>query len=252
MPTTPTISSDPTVEAHVFWLRFKTEIAGAILLLLFGLIGFGGYRLYSQRQSSAAAELLASAKTAQEYEQVMTSYPSTAAAASAHLLLAESQRKDGKFQEANTTLQAFVSKYPTHELISTAKMAMAANLGSMGKKDEALAMYQDVAQNHRDSYNAALALLSQVPLLKAKNQIDAARRACETVINEHPTSLFASDAMQQLTTLKPSPSASSAVPPANQPGVPSMLARPQSPAGGNPLPLPKGVVPSVAPTKKPK
>ena len=47
-------------------------------------------------------------------------------------------------------------------------MAMAANLESMGKSDEALAAYQQVATTYSNSYNAPLALLSQVYILKGK------------------------------------------------------------------------------------
>ena len=56
---------------------------------------------------------------------------------------------------------------------------MAANLDSMGKTDEALAMYQQIASDYPNSYTAPLAMLSQVYILKAKNRNDDARRICE-------------------------------------------------------------------------
>ena len=58
------------------------------------------------------------------------------------LFLAEDLRKQKKFDEANATLQTFISKNPDHELTPTAQVAIAANLESMGKTDEALATYQ--------------------------------------------------------------------------------------------------------------
>ena len=85
--------------------------------------------------AAAASAALASANTAQEYEQVIARYPNTPAGADAYILLAEAQRKETKFTEANKTLETFIAKYPKHELLSTAKMAMAANLDSMGKTD---------------------------------------------------------------------------------------------------------------------
>ena len=146
---------------------------------------------------------MASANTAQEYEQVIARYANTPAAADAHILLAEAQRKERKFTEANKTLVTFIAKYGKHELVSTAKMAMAANLDSMGKTDEALAMYQQIASAFPNGYAAPLAMLSQVYILKAKNRNDDARRICETMLTQYRTSIWAGEAMQQLRLLKP-------------------------------------------------
>ena len=71
---------------------------------------------------------------------------------------------------------------------------MAANLESLGKKDEALSTYQRLATEYPQSFNAPLALLAQVPLLKAKNQIDEARRACETIMSQYRDSIVANHA----------------------------------------------------------
>ena len=116
-------------------------------------------------------------------------------------------------------------------------MAMAANLDSMGKTDEALAMYQQIASAYPNSYTAPLAMLSQVYILKAKNRNDDARRICETVLTQYRTSFWAGEAMQQLRLLKPI--TTSTPPPAAVPNVPPMLA-PAAPAPqAPPAPPPK-------------
>ena len=63
-------------------------------------------------------------------------------------------------------------------------MAMAANLESLGKYDEALTTYQRLAAGDPHGFNAPIALLSEVHLLKEKNQIDEARRVCETILTQ--------------------------------------------------------------------
>ena len=108
MPTATPPSRDVAIETRVFWERFKKEIAAALLILLLGVIAFAGYRFYTDRRVAAASALLAIAKTAQEYQQLIDRYPNTAAAADAYILLAEAQRKEKKFAEANTTLQTFI------------------------------------------------------------------------------------------------------------------------------------------------
>ena len=112
------------------------------------------------------------------------------------------------------TLRAFIDKFPQHEFVSTARMAMAANLESMGKSDEALAAYQQIATTYANNFNAPLALLSQVYILKGKNKNDEARRICETILTQYRTSFWAGEAMQQLRLLKPNSTPMPAMPPA--------------------------------------
>lgn len=204
MPTAPPSSYDAALETRVFWERFKTEIVAALIIVVLAIIGFGAYRFYSDHRAAAASAMLASAKSADAYQQVIANYPNAPAAADAYLLLAEAQRKEKKFADANATLQVFIDKNPNHELVSTAKMAMAANLESMGKDDQALSMYQQIASTYPNSFNAPLALLSQVYLLKPKNQTEEARRLCETILTRYRESFWAGEAAQELRLLKPS------------------------------------------------
>jgi tetratricopeptide (TPR) repeat protein len=247
MPATQTpISRDPALEAHVFWVKHQREIVIALGVILIALLGYAGFWLYSDRREAAAATHLANAKDAASYQQVISQYETTKAGATAYLLLAEAQRKDAKYADANVTLQRFVDKYPKHEMVASARLAMAANLQSLGKIDEALAQYQRVAADYPKSYAAPMALISQVQILKTKGQADAARRACETILSEHRDSIWANEASQQLRELKPP------TPPGTAPGMPGgqslsgqtsgpppLLARPASapapagaPAGG--------------------
>jgi tetratricopeptide (TPR) repeat protein len=235
MPTAPPPSRDVALETRFFWERFKKPIIWAAIVVLLVGSAFTGYRFYSDRRAVAASAALASANSAQEYEQVIARYPNTTAGADAYILLAEAQRKEAKFTEANKTLETFIAKYPKHELVSTAKMALAGNLDSMGKTDEALAMYQQIASAYPNSYTTPLAMLSQIYILKAKNRNDDARRICETILTQYRTSFWAGEAMQQLRLLKPI--TTSTPPPAAMPNVPPMLAPaaplPQAPPAPN-------------------
>src|SRR5262249_35819830 len=145
--------------------------------------------LFSDRRESAAADLLAKSHDAGGYQQVISRFESTNAGATAYLLLADAQRKESKYAESNSTLQKFIEKHPKHELAPAARMAMAANLQSLGRNDEALAAYQRVSADYTKSFEAPAALISQVALLKGKGQNDAARRACETILSQYPRSI---------------------------------------------------------------
>ena len=84
MPTVPPPSRDATADPAVFWFRYKTELLAALLVIVLGAAGFAGYRIYSDRQESTAAELLGKARTDSEYRQVIDRYPGTPASASAY------------------------------------------------------------------------------------------------------------------------------------------------------------------------
>src|SRR5919197_4564969 len=102
MPTASPPSRDVALETRFFFERFKKEIVAVLIVVLLAVIAFTGYRYYSDRCAASASASLASAKTAQDYQQVIDRYPNSAAAADAYLLLAEAQRSEKKFAEATT------------------------------------------------------------------------------------------------------------------------------------------------------
>jgi len=249
MATAQPVSRDPALEAHALWYKFRGEIAAFVVVVILGIIALGVYKLYTDRRDSSAADLLAAAKNAPDYEQVIAQYPNTPAGASAHLLLAEAQRKDRKLVESNATLQVFIDKNPKHELVSTAEMGIASNLEAMGKTDEALSSYQRIAAKYPTSFTAPLALISQVSLLKAKNQPDAARRVCETILTQYRESFWAGEAMRELRSLKPAGGALAPGASGAKPAVVPPLLRPPMMLPPAPAPAPSGAPPASA---KPK
>jgi len=72
------------------------------------------------------------------------------------------------------------------------------------------------------SFNAPLALLAEVPLLKAKGRPDEARRACETILSQYRDSILMSEALRELQMLP----AAAAAPPAKAPAPASPAAKP--------------------------
>src|SRR3954452_3116684 len=142
MATTETLSHDPALDAHVFWFRYQRQILIAVAVVIVLAIGFGAYWIYSDRRNASAEALLASAHDTAGYQQVISHYESTPAGATAYLLLAEAQRKDGKYADSNATLQKFIDKNPRHELTPAARIGTASNLQLLGKTDEALAAFQ--------------------------------------------------------------------------------------------------------------
>lgn len=236
MPTVSPPSADPTLEAQVFWVKNRTELIVGVLVVLLALGGFAAFQFYRDRRNSSGAEALVGAQSEQDYKKVIEQFSDTAAGASASVMLSEKQRADKKFTEANATLQKFVEKNPKHQLITTARMAMAANLESLDKPDEALSVYQRVVSEFPKSYNAPIALLSQVHLLKAKNKIEEARRVCEMIMTQYRESAVSGEASRQLRALHP----------ASDGAIPGVRGDPIS-ATSQPAPAP--AIPPVSPSK---
>jgi predicted negative regulator of RcsB-dependent stress response len=219
MPIAKQATTDPALDAQVFWYKYQREIAILLGLVVLGIVGLAGYRLYRDRREATAATLFSAAKTPAAYEELINQHGDTAAAASAYLLLADAQRKDGKYTEANGTLVKFLDKFPRHELASTARMAVAANLQAMGKEDDAFATYQQIA--NVPGFNAPMALIEQVHILQEKGKTEDARRICETILTQYRDSYAAMEASQLLRTfLKTAKLETPAVVASPKPGAP--------------------------------
>jgi len=235
MPTVTTPSRDSGLDAAAFWFRHRNELLAGLIVVLLAAVGFIGYRLYDQRRTAAVSEMLATAKTIADYRRIVDQYPQSQVSASAYLLLAAAQRSEKKFDEANATLQAFISRFPQHELVSTAHLAMAANSESMGKPTEALLTLQRLVSTYSQSFNAPFAMMEEVRLLKAQNQIDEARRVCENLLTQYRDSYLAGEAARQLRLMRPKESAMPT--PSVSPPVGSATPGTSSPP--NPAPPPK-------------
>ena len=230
-PITPTSTpADPLIETQVFWMKYKNAIIIAIVVLLLAIAAYGAYQFISARQEAAAAALLGAAKTSADYQKVIVEHPGSNAAPTAALLLAAEQRKEGKFAEANTTLQSFIDRHADHQLVTTAQMAIAANYDSLGRPDDALETYRRIAADHPKSFNAPLAMISQIPLLKAKGQIDEARRVAETVMTQYRDSFASQEAQRSLKSLKPPANAAAPAASAAPAAPPAQNAPPAAPS----------------------
>jgi tol-pal system protein YbgF len=194
--------ADPGFDPLVFWIQHRTKIVLLGGLLIVGLTTFAISEIVRTRSNAASRDLFAKATTVEDFRKVVTEYPSTAAGANAHLLLAEKLREEGKFDDSAKVLQTFIEKYPTHELISGAYTSLAANLEAQGKVDDALSTYQKVSTSYANSFSVPAALLAQARILTGKEKTEEARRIYEQVMTQFPDNPAAQQAAQDLRRLK--------------------------------------------------
>jgi hypothetical protein len=172
---------------------------------------------------------LASAKSAQDYQQLIDRYPNRLQRPTLPFACGNAARRE-EIRGGEHNASNFIAKYPQHEFVNTARMAMAGNLQSMGKTDEG--RWRSTSRSHRRLLTASMRLcllISQVFILK-ENRNDDARHVCETILTQYRSSFWAGEAMQQLRLLKPSTSPSPPPISAQNPAIPPLLARPAAPA----------------------
>ena len=197
-----TPAPEPGFDAEVFWIAHKKKIQLYAGLFVVALTAWGLSEWSRQQTLTGAQEMLATAKTPEDFQKLMAKYAGTAAAGNAHLLLAAQLRKDGKHDESSALLRRFAEKYPEHPLLSGAWTSLAANLEAQGKTDDALAMYQKVSTSYASSFSAPVALMAQARLLKAKGKTEEAGKIYEQVMTRYAETPLAQQAAQENKQLK--------------------------------------------------
>ncbi len=221
-----------------FWIQYKNHVLLFAAVFAVGFLGYSATEWSRRRTTLNAAELLAAANGDEGYRKVIARYPKTSAGASAMLLLAETLRTEGKYEESSTELRAFIAKFPAHPLLSGAWTGLATNQEAQGKTDEALATYQKALAAFPTSFTAPVALLGQARILRAQGKTEDAKRLYEQVIQNSQGTAFAQEAMSETQKLAKA-QAQKPAPPPSKPDAPepAEIAKPaDSPAPNTPAP----------------
>jgi TolA-binding protein len=202
-----TSQQQPTPTPHTgfdpieFWFLHKTKIIALAVLFAVALVGYTVFELTQRNARQSANKAFAEAKTADDFKKVIAEHSGQVAGGNAQLKLAELLRNEGKYDDANGVLRAFIEKHPNHPLIAGAWLSLGQNAEAAGKADEALTQYQKILTTFPTSYAAPFALLAQGRLQKTKGQNDAAKRTFEQVISQYKLTYFEFEAKRELDSL---------------------------------------------------
>jgi len=189
------------------WLEVnkKKLLGGAIIA---GLLAsaYSIYRWHENEAEAQASEALfklqkpgarqdsESAPTAREYLQVAAAHAGTDAAARAVLFGAEALFREGKYAEARTEFERYVSNHSDSPDVATATFGAAACLDALDKTNEALTAYQDVAARYANSSVAAQAKLAVARLNEARNEPTQALRIYDELLRPTAQTAWSSEA----------------------------------------------------------
>ncbi len=213
---------------EAFLDRNQKGVAALAVLLVIGAIGAVIYRgIETSRQESAGAALT-KAEDLVAYQAVVDGNKDTAAAGSAMVLLANSQWTANKQDDAIATLQKFISTYPTHPALPSAKANLGSKLMAQGKSGEAVKVFEELVADPAAKFIAPFALISLGDIAKAAGDLEKAGASYAKVKGDFPESSFSETANRRIATLKAKPPVEIEPPPA-PPTPPAVDATP-SPA----------------------
>jgi TolA-binding protein len=184
-----------------FWLLHRNMILLCAAALAAGLIGYATISVIGHQRESSAARMLAAAKSPAEMEALVKKYPKSKATADAMLMIAADHRQNQRFDAALAVLDDFGKRFPEHPFSAGALLSRGATLEAAGKREEALAAYEEAAMK-TGSYAAPAAKLAKAVLLQAMGKSDEARQACEDLVAQDASSPFAPEAQRMLQLLQ--------------------------------------------------
>jgi len=181
----------PPSSLELLWINHRGAFLGGIAtVILIALIALGV--LAANRSARIASETLLSGATNEAaWNEVISKYPKTPAAADAMLLLAASLRDAGKIEESDSLYSRFTETYPASSLAVSGLIGRASNARVAGKTGDALNSYQQAAAAYPQSYGAPFSIFSQARFLAQQGRMDDARRVIQSLGTQYPNSVAA-------------------------------------------------------------
>jgi predicted negative regulator of RcsB-dependent stress response len=206
--------------------RNQKSIFVFAILLIIAAIAAVVYRGVEASKAQSAGIALIKADDVPAYQSVIDSNPSSPAAGSAMILLANAQWSSGKKDESIATLRKFIAEYPTHPALYTAKASLGTKLISQGKSGDATTVLEEISTDAPGNYMAPFALISLGDIAKNAGDLEKAE-SYYSKVQKFPDSNFITTATARLTTLK-SKAPTEIEPPPAPPAPPTDAAAPAS------------------------
>ena len=157
-------------------------------------LGLGAYRNYKQSVVLRASQLLMSAQSIEQIQQVANQYASTPSGPVAQLVLASQYYDAGQYDLAQFAYAQFEQKYPKHAMLQAAQLGKAQCLEASGQLDQAADAYDNFLKSRPDSFMAPLATLGLARTLTQQGRFAEAKAKYEDFIAANPESSWTPNA----------------------------------------------------------
>jgi predicted negative regulator of RcsB-dependent stress response len=212
------ISQAPNAFEQFLDRNQKGILVLAVLLVVFAAAAVV-YQGIQTSQTQTLGNALNKAEDPAALQAVVDSNPSSTAAGSAMLLLANSKWTAGNQDDAIATLRKFIETYPSHPGRYTAKASLGAKLLAQGKSGDAAPCFEELVDDSAAAFIAPFALISLGDIAKNGGDLEKAK-TYYTKVQKFTDSSFTSLATARLATLTTT-SPSEIEPPPAPPETPS-------------------------------
>ncbi|HEX7262296.1 MAG TPA: tetratricopeptide repeat protein [Luteolibacter sp.] len=199
---------------EAFLDRNQKGIVIFAVILAIGAVVTVIYRGVEKSRQETAGAALTKAEDLAAYQAVVTDHATTAAAGSAMVLLANEQWTANKKDDAIATLRKFVTEFPEHPAIPTAKASLGTKLLAQGKSGDAAKVFEELVADPTARFIAPFAQISLGDISRAAGDLEKAEAFYGKVKTEFPDSNFAETANSRIATLKAKPPVEIEPPPA--------------------------------------
>ena len=188
-------SSPPLFD--VFWEEHRQKVIGIIALVALFVFTVGGVLIFQRSRRIAAEALFSESSNLTEWQNVITRYPRSGAAANALLLVAAAERQAHEIDRSSATYSQFLEKFPRSPLAISALLGRAFNDDAAGHPEQALDELQQAAVAYPKSYGAPFALWMRAGILARLGKTEEVTRTLQMISSQYPTSVVATLFLRQ-------------------------------------------------------
>jgi tetratricopeptide (TPR) repeat protein len=168
--------------------KHGTTIAVAVGVLAVVVVGSNLYRKHRATRLERAGALLGTARSAEDLQSLLATYPKSPAAALAMLKLAKSHYDEARYDEAMAAYEQFQRDFPDHELEAGAVLGKAHCLEAKQQYKDALEAFSSFVGEHPEHFLTAQAIFGKGRCLELLDRDDEARTLYEDFIAANPDS----------------------------------------------------------------
>lgn len=184
-----------------FLKQYGKLIGAGILAAIIMVLISTSYTQYKTKRLATAEQLMSTAKTPQDIEEIVKRYSSTPTAPVALLGLAKTSFNNGNIEQSREYYNQFIKKYKRHEMRPIADLGLAYCTEAAGDFGAAAQQFQALLDAHPDHYLQAPTTLGLASSLAQAQQSDKARIILEDFLAENINTPWAGPAeiaLQQL------------------------------------------------------
>jgi len=184
-----------------FLKRYGKLIGAGVVAATVVVLGSHTVAANKATKIAEAEQMLFSAQTPQQLEELVNNYKSTATAPAALLTLAKTLFNQGETAQARTQYERFMADYKKSDLLPVAVFGLAYCTEAEGRFDDAVSEFKEFLADNPNHYLKSPAVLAVARCLEQAGRTDEARITLEDFLAENADSHWSGSAeasLQQL------------------------------------------------------